>query len=122
MLRQLSTVKPSANPTKSIDRSAIGEDVLRLLEAALDSVPGFLPDVADHAGLTVPEAIKLGDLLVRQGLLFAFDDEPWAPTVEGYKLIQHRRQPTSEERSTQSAQNSRSVQASHVNVSARRAR
>lgn len=104
MLRQLSTGTTQADQSKAIDRPAInrpviGEDILRLLEASLDSIPGFLPDIADHAGLTVPEAIRLGDLLAHKGLLLAFDDEPWAPTIEGYRLIQHRRSTFSAERS-----------------------
>lgn len=62
------------------------ESCLRILEAAIDSVP-----VATHAGLTISETIRLADPLVSEGLLLALDDEPWAPTIEGFKLIQGRR-------------------------------
>ena len=73
------------------DLPSDGEARLRLLEAAIDAPKGFLSDVAEHAGLSVFHALRLAEDLVREGLLLAFDDESWAPTVEGYRLIQDRR-------------------------------
>jgi len=83
------------SPTETLSKFELSESelesCLRILEAAIDSVPGYLSDVTTHAGLTIPEAIRLGGELVSRGLLLALDDEPWAPTIEGFKLIQSRR-------------------------------
>lgn len=92
------TVRHSATETRSeselskfeLSESEL-ESCLRILEAAIDSVPGYLSDVATHAGLTISETIRLADPLVSEGLLLALDDEPWAPTIAGFKLIQGRR-------------------------------
>lgn len=64
---------------------------LRILEAALDAPGGFLGDVSAHVGLSVSETARIATQLKREGLLCALDCEPWAPTVEGYKLIMGRR-------------------------------
>lgn len=79
------------SPTEIVLSEPELESCLRLLEAAIDSIPGYLADVATHAGLTISEAIRLAGVLVSQGLLLALDDEPWAPTLWGYRLIQARR-------------------------------
>lgn len=85
----------NATPTGTLNESELSESelesCLRILEAAIDSVPGYLSDVVTHAGLTIPEAIRLGGELVSRGLLLALDDEPWAPTIAGFRLIQDRR-------------------------------
>lgn len=82
---------PQHSPTEIVLSEPELESCLRILEAAIDSVPGYLADVASHAGLTISEAIRLAGVLVSQGLLLALDDEPWAPTLWGYRLIQARR-------------------------------
>ncbi len=82
---------PQHSPTEIVLSETELESCLRILEAAIDSVPGYLSDVATHAGLTISETIRLAHPLVSQGLLLALDDEPWAPTIEGFKLIQSRR-------------------------------
>lgn len=96
------------SPTETLSESELSESelesCLRILEAAIDSVPGYLSDVATHAGLTISETIRLGGELVSRGLLLALDDEPWAPTIAGFKLIQGRRADRREQHARLSAE------------------
>lgn len=95
---------PQHSPTEIVLSEPELESCLRILEAAIDSVPGYLADVATHAGLTIPEAIRLGGELVSRGLLLALDDEPWAPTIAGFRLIQGRRADRREQHARLSAE------------------